>query len=83
MTLPKWVTSNAISLEEEAAPYVDLSPAQRGAMLAAACRAAVRLLRARPDAARVLEHTDPLPPSTVEALARLRALRQGARADAG
>lgn len=76
MALPKWVVSNAESLREEAAPYVGLSPEERARMLAAACRAGARLLRARPDAARLLERTDPLPESTVRALARLRALKQ-------
>jgi hypothetical protein len=72
MALPKWVTDNATSIREEAAPYIALSPEERAALLAAACRAGARLLRARPDAAGILERTDPLPASSEQALARLR-----------
>ena len=79
MGLPKWVTSNAESVREEAAPYVHLTPAERGALMAAACRAAARLLKARPDAERVLDLVDPLPKSTEAALARLRALHRKSR----
>lgn len=79
MQLPGWVIDDAASIREEAADYIELTPAQRGAILAAVCRAGVRLLRARADAAKVLEHTDPLPSSTIEALARLRALRKQAK----
>jgi hypothetical protein len=82
MALPKWVVSNAESLREEAAPYVGLSPEERARMLGAACRAGVRLLRARPDAARLLERTDPLPESTERALVRLRALKREGNAPA-
>lgn len=80
MTLPGWVTDNASSIREEAAPYIELSPEQRAGLLAAACRAGVRLLRARADAARILEHTDPLPVSSEQALARLRSLYASAHA---
>ena len=80
MALPKWVTDNATSIREEAAPYIALSPEQRAALLAAECRAGARLLRARPDAARVLERTDPLPASSEQALARLRSLHSSAHA---
>jgi hypothetical protein len=74
MALPKWVTDNATSLREEAAPYVGLMPEQRAVMLAAACRAGARLVRARADAASILARTDALPASSERALARLRAL---------
>lgn len=72
MVLPKWATGNMHSLEDEARDYVFLTPAQRGVLLAAACRAGAKLLRARPDAARLLERIDPLPESSERALARLR-----------
>lgn len=78
MPLPKWVVDNASSLREEAAPYIGLSPTERAAMLAAACRAGAKLLRARPDAEQILERRDPLPASSEEALARLRALKRAA-----
>jgi len=81
MALPKWVTDNASSVREEAAEYVAMTPAERGVLLAAACRAGVKLLRARSDMAKVLEWVDPLPESTELALARLRALHRGTRAE--
>ena len=81
MALPKWVTDNATSIREEAAAYVALTPEERGALLAAACRAGVKVLRARPDMVRVLDWSDPVPESTELALARLRALRRGTRAE--
>jgi hypothetical protein len=81
MPLPKWVTDNAASIREEAAPYVGLTAQERAAMLAAACRAGAKLLRARADAGRILARTDPVPESTTLALARLRALKQAASAD--
>lgn len=72
MQLPKWVVDNRSSLRDEAEPYVGLSPEQRAPMVRAACRAAMRLLRARPDSALVLAHVDAVPESTERALARLR-----------
>lgn len=77
--LPKWVTDNAASVRDEARDYVALTPAQRAALLAIACRTGTKLLRARPDAARLLERVDPLPESSERALARLRALQRAAR----
>lgn len=73
MALPKWVTSNAESLREEAAPYIDLTPEERASMLAAACRAGAKLLRAHSDAAYVLARVDPLSEDSERLLARLRA----------
>jgi hypothetical protein len=77
--LPKWVTDNAESLRDEARDYVALTPAQRGALVAIACRTGAKLLRARPDAALVLERVDPLPESSERALTRMRALQRDAR----
>jgi hypothetical protein len=77
MRLPKWVVDNQSSLRDEAAPYVGLSPEERVRMLAAACRAGAKLLRARPDAARLLERVDSLPESSERALERLRVLKRG------
>ncbi len=75
--LPRWVTENAQSLRDEARDYVGLTPSERGTLLAAACRAGAKLLRARPDAARLLERVDPLPESSERALERLRAELRG------
>jgi len=60
------------AVRAEAAPYRELNVDERRVLLAAACRAAARLLRHRADAEAALSHTDPLPSSTVRALARLR-----------
>src|SRR5262245_38759027 len=45
MGLPPWCTSDAESIEVEAAPYRTMTPSQRGSILARVCRAASRLLR--------------------------------------
>ena len=70
--LPGWVVDDQASVQEEATPYVAMTPEQRGDHLARACRAAMRLLFSRKDWQTVLDHEDPLPESTVAALARLR-----------
>ena len=70
---PRWVVSNAESVRREATRYIDMPDEQRLGHLAAACRAAARLLALRADRQRALAHRDPLPESTILALARLRA----------
>jgi hypothetical protein len=70
--LPGWVTEDRLSVQREAEPYRNLTPEERGALMAKACRAAMRLLAIRDDRARVLAHVDPVPQSTVAALDRLR-----------
>jgi hypothetical protein len=45
---------------------------RRLALLAAACRAAARMMNLRDDREKVLAHADPLPESSVQALKRLR-----------
>jgi hypothetical protein len=63
----------ALGLSGEVEPYRGLSSVQRAELLAAACRAAAELLRSRADAERAAAFRDPLPESSVRALARLRA----------
>ena len=70
--LPGWVVDDATSVRNEAAPYRDMTPTERGALLAAACRSAARILRSRADAAQILELRDTLPESSERALERLR-----------
>lgn len=70
--LPGWVTSDDESVRREVAEYRELTPADRARVLAVACRTAAKLLAARADAAEVLAFGDPLPESTLAALARLR-----------
>jgi hypothetical protein len=69
---PEWVVDDDESVRAEAAPYREMSPERRLVLLAAACRAAARMLRSRPDAEDVLSHRDPLPRSSQKALERLR-----------
>jgi hypothetical protein len=77
--LPKWAVDNRTAVEREAAAYRAMSPAERTRLTAAACRAAARQLAGRADAARIRDHRDQLPASSVEALARLRAAYRAAR----
>ncbi|MFO8072413.1 MAG: hypothetical protein R6V85_11115 [Polyangia bacterium] len=70
--LPEWMDDDAESVRAEAASYREMSPEQRLVLLAAACRAAARMLRSRPDAEDMLSHRDPLPRSSQKALERLR-----------
>lgn len=78
--LPAWVVSNRESVLAEAAPYRYLSAAERAQHLAIACRTSARMLRARPDRLRVIALKDPLPESSVAALARLREQARRGRA---
>ncbi|MFN8544939.1 MAG: hypothetical protein U0807_12165 [Candidatus Binatia bacterium] len=72
MKLPAWAVDNRIAVAREAAPYRGLSTDERLRLTALACRGAARQLAGRADRRRLLDHRDPLPPSTVAALARLR-----------
>jgi hypothetical protein len=70
--VPPWAVDDAVSVRREAAPYRELAPEARAALMAAACRAAARLLASRVDRGRVLAYRDPLPESTRRAVVRLR-----------
>lgn len=72
ITLPPSLDKDLHTLEEEVAFARSLSPQQRLQVLAQVCRASETLLRLNPKRERVLALRDPLPASTVEALARLR-----------
>ena len=71
--LPGWVVDPDASVREEVAPYVDASAADRLEATRACCRAALGVLRYHFDPERALAYVDPLPESTLVALARLRA----------
>jgi hypothetical protein len=73
----------ALSIESEAAEYRSMSVEQRGELLVGVCRAAGDILRARADAQVALDYVDPLPESTVRALARLREQYRAERAALG
>lgn len=70
---------SALRLDGEVAHYRSLSFAERAQLLVAVCRAGAALLRARPDAERIASFVDPLPESSVKALARLRAENRAKR----
>ena len=63
---------DGLDLRGEIECYAGLTVEERGRLLAAACRAAGRMLRSRADAARAAAFVDPLPESSIRALARLR-----------
>lgn len=70
--LPGWVVDDVTSVREEMAPYVGASPASLWRHTEDCARDAMWAVRASPLAARVLAYQDPLPASTLAALARLR-----------
>jgi len=78
--LPKWVTSNEESVRRETAQSRRQTPAERWADVVAACDT-LRFYWSIPGyEERVRSAVDPLPASSVAALARLRdAYRKGSR----
>lgn len=73
--LPPSLRRELHPIEEEVAWARGLSPEERLAVVALLCRDNVTLLNMNPRRERVLEMRDPVPPSTVAALARLRSRR--------
>ncbi len=63
---------DGLDLRGEVELYRGLTLEERARLLAAVCRAGARMLRSRSDAERVAEFFDPLPESSIRALARLR-----------
>jgi hypothetical protein len=76
------VVDDREAVRREAEPYRHMSDEQRLELLAAACRAAARMLSLREDREKALTHSDPLPESSVRALKRLREAAK-TRAEAG
>ena len=71
--LPKCFQSTSeTEIDEDVAPYRNLSPTERGRIIAMLCRASWKILRARPDLDRVLAWRDPLPDDSRRILQRLR-----------
>ncbi|MFO0559249.1 MAG: hypothetical protein U0269_14635 [Polyangiales bacterium] len=70
--LPAWVIDDEQSVREECADYVAMPPEEKMRLLAELLRDAARILAARSDAQRALDWVDPLPESSLRALARLR-----------
>lgn len=73
VSLPGWVVDNRTSVLREAAPYREMTPEQRLKLMSTLCDEAMKQLNAREDRDAVLRFREPLPQSSVEALARLRA----------
>ena len=70
--LPRWVVDDAASVQAEVAEWRGLTAAERWRLAVVCARDAMWAVRASGHAQRILEHVDPLPDSTVRALARLR-----------
>ena len=70
--LPRWVLSDEESVWQETAQARQMTPDQRVAVLAAVCRSSARLLAMNDRRDYVLTHPDPVPQSSLDALARLR-----------
>lgn len=70
--LPGWVVDDATSVREEVAHLVETTPSERWRMVELCARDALWALRAGDRAEQALAYRDPLPPSTVAALSRLR-----------
>jgi hypothetical protein len=70
--LPGWIIDDAQSVREEVADWVDLTPAERWQLAKLCARDAVWAAAASGRREQILAHEDPLPPSTIVALARLR-----------
>lgn len=79
--LPGWVVEDATSVREEMAPYVGATPEELWRHTEDCARDAMWAVRASGFPERVLAYEDPLPPSTIAALARLRDLFRERPAD--
>jgi hypothetical protein len=77
--LPGWVVDNAASVREEVAEWASTTPAERWRLARLCSRDALWAARASGRLAQVLDAVDPLPESTVLALARLRRERNERR----
>jgi hypothetical protein len=73
--LPPSLRKELHPIEEEVAWAKSLTPEQRLAAVAALCKDNITLLNMNPHRDEVLARRDPLPESTVRALARLRIKR--------
>ena len=71
-TLPAWIVSNEESVRREAARYRAMTPEDRLELVFSACEDAITILAMQEDPQRALDWVDPLPPSSVAVLARLR-----------
>jgi hypothetical protein len=70
--LPGWVVDDVTSVREEVQAWRDLTPAERWRLARVCSRDAMWAARASGMQQRILDQVDPLPDSTLRALARLR-----------
>lgn len=70
--LPGWVVDDIASVRAEVAEWVGLSESERWSLAKACARDAMWAANASGMRERILSHADPLPQSTIDALARLR-----------
>jgi hypothetical protein len=75
------VTEDEASVRDEVAEWKGLTPAQLWRLAHLCARDAVWAARVSGDPARILDHVDPLPESSVAALARLRRVSGWDRGD--
>ncbi len=71
-TLPGWVVDDVASVRAEVAEWRDLTVAERWRLAVRCSRDVVWAVRASGHPQRILDQVDPLPESSVRALARLR-----------
>ena len=76
---PIWVVANDASVKSEVQDDVGSSPVERWRRTVLCARDAMWAVRASPFGQRALEFRDPLPPSTLAALARLRSIDPSSR----
>lgn len=72
--LPGWVVPNDVSVEQDVAEFRGMSLEKKAEIRWGLARALARMLRERGDPS-LYETVDPLPASTLAALARLRGAR--------
>lgn len=79
--LPGWVVDDVASVRAEVAEWRDLTPEERWRLAASCARDAIWAAKASGRAEQILAYEDPLPESSVRALARLRREAGWPRAD--
>lgn len=77
MKLPGWVVDNRTAVSRDVERYRTVAPADSWPLVVEAGNLAVAQLGWDPDARGSLDWRDPLPRSTIEALARLRRANRG------
>ena len=79
--LPGWAIDDDASILEEVAEWRGLTPAQLWRLAGLCARDAIWAAKVSGNAGKILAYEEPLPKSTVEALARLRSEANRNRGD--